>query len=69
MKKADINNLKLGKADIYWKSGGSSSACIANSHDGRKVMLCANWTGKTPADIAVFMDEYSKQIKDVVSLE
>lgn len=48
MNKNQVQKLKHGVYEVFWKSGGSSVCAIGSKHNGDRWICCSNWT--SPVD-------------------
>lgn len=44
MQASDVNKLAIGLYQVFWKSGGSSTAAVGMTADGTKWLAPINWT-------------------------
>ena len=43
MKKSDVQKIKLGLYEVFWKLGGSSLAAVGNDPAGNRWLAPVNW--------------------------
>lgn len=48
MTNEQLKELELGLYRFHWKSGGSSVGVMFQTYDGKKAIMCANWTTRHP---------------------
>jgi hypothetical protein len=63
MTKKEVQKLRVGIYDVFWKEGGSSLAAVGSLHNGDMWLAPCNWT--SPEQIT-FSARYWSKVKSVV---
>lgn len=59
----DFDKIPLGIYRVYWLDGDTSVACIAQNHEGERLIMCSNWTTKLCGGAVSYFWRYADSIE------